>query len=94
MIAAKTVKLLNLKSFTMNGCADMYRKMVTEYPGQEAVRELLTWWRDQPDKLNEAWWTLNYYSETLDPDRMLRAIVEKMLDELASDKDAKLIVEI
>ncbi|MBU0991235.1 MAG: hypothetical protein KJ737_01970 [Proteobacteria bacterium] len=94
MIAADTVKFLNLKSYTMNACTDMYRKFISEYPGPDAIRELLGWWRDNPEKLNEAWWTLNYHSKNLDPDRMLRANVERMLDDLVMAKHTHLIVEI
>lgn len=72
----------------MNACNDMYRKFVSEYTGPEAIKELLGWWRDQPEKLNEAWWTLNYHSKSLDPNRMLRATVEKMLDEFAKMKQS------
>ena len=88
MISSHTVKCLNLKSITMNACNDMYRKFVSEYTGPEAIKELLGWWRDQPEKLNEAWWTLNYHSKSLDPNRMLRATVEKMLDEFAKMKQS------
>lgn len=94
MIAAKTVKSLSLKPITMNACMDMYRKFITEYPGPDALKEVLGWWRDNPEKLNEAWWTLNYHSKNLDPDRMLRAMVEQMLDDLVTEKNTQLIVEI
>lgn len=89
MISTNTVKFLNLKPITMSACNEMYRKFVTEYTGPDAIRESLGWWHDQPEKLNEAWWTLNYHSKSLDPDRMLRAMVEKMLDEIVRTKKSR-----
>lgn len=94
MIDAKTVKYLKLKPYTMSGCNEMYIKLSREYGSHEAIQEVLTWWRDQPKKLNEAWWVLNYYSEELDEDRRMRAMVEDMLDELAQEAEKKLIIEI
>lgn len=94
MINAKTVKLLNLKPYTMNACKGMYVKLAREYGSNEAIFEVLTWWRDQAEKLNEAWWVLNYHSEELDEDRRMRALIESMLDRLADEAEQKLVIEI
>ncbi len=94
MINANTVKLLRLKSYTMSACKEMYVKFVNEYVSPEAINEVLSWWRDQPLKLNEAWWMLNYYSKELDGDRRIKARIEEMLDLLAQEAEQKQVLEI
>ncbi len=94
MIDSKTVKMLKLKSLTMSACYEMYNKLSEEYGTPNSITEVLSWWRDQPEKLNEAWWVFNYYSKSMDENRQLRALVEDMLDQIAIEKEQKLIVEI
>jgi len=67
-------------------CRNFYVKINTEFNGPDAIRESVSWWQDDWEKLNHLWWVLNYYSEQLDPDRSLRACVEKQLDILAAVK--------
>jgi hypothetical protein len=88
MISRSTVSLLNLKPVTRSMCYDFYKKINLELHSPEAIRESVSWWQDNKDKLNELWWVLNYYSESLDPERELRAHVEHHLDTLALEKTA------
>lgn len=83
MINRNTVKILSLKPITRTMCHEFYTKINTEFTSSAAIRESVSWWQDDPDKLNSLWWVLNYYSDRLDPDRNLRAFVEKKLDSLA-----------
>ena len=89
MINRQTVKTLNLKPVTRTMCYDFYVKINSEFDTPEAIKESVTWWQDDGEKLNNLWWTLNYYSDNLDPDRNLRACVENYLDILASQKAPK-----
>jgi len=93
MINANTVKLLKLKSYTMSACKEMYIKFSQEYGSTEAINEVLSWWQDHPQKLNTAWWTLNYHSKELDGDRRLKARIEDMLDNLAQEAEQKQNIE-
>ena len=68
-------------------CYDFYIKINSEFGTPNAIKESITWWQDDEEKLNTLWWVLNYYSDRLDPDRNLRAFVEKHLDLLAQKKD-------
>ena len=90
MINRNTISVLNLKPVTRNMCYDFYQKINTEFNTPDAIRESVSWWQDNKDKLNELWWVLNYYSESLDPERELRARVERHLDILALEKSAAL----
>jgi hypothetical protein len=90
MINRSTITVLNLKPVTRSMCSDFYNKINTELSSPEAIRESVSWWQDNEKKLNELWWVLNYYSESLDPERELRARVEKHLDFLALEKTAAL----
>ena len=83
MINPDTVRTLDLKSLTRNMCYEFYVKVNTELVTPDAIKESVSWWQEDSDKLNRLWWVLNYYSEKLDPDRNLRAHVEKHLDALA-----------
>lgn len=89
MINRKTVQTLNLRPVTRNMCHDFYVKINSEFRSPEAIRESVSWWQDDGEKLNNLWWTLNYYSDNLDPDRNLRAHVENFLDILAKQKNPK-----
>lgn len=90
MINRSTVKALGLKPVTRNMCYDFYVKINSELETPGAIKESVSWWQDDGTKLNELWWVLNYYSESLDPDRNLRAFVERHLDALAREKTAAL----
>lgn len=64
-------------------CQEFYVKINSECDTPDAIRESVGWWKDDKDKLNHLWWVLNYYSDHLDPNRNIRAFVEKHLDNLA-----------
>jgi len=83
MINRSTVKILDLKPITRTICYDFYVKINSEFKTPEAIKEAVSWWQDDGEKLNSLWWVLNYHSDKLDPDRSLRAIVERYLDYLA-----------
>lgn len=83
MIKRTTVKTLSLKPVTRNLCYDFYVKINTEFNSPQDIMEAVSWWQEDSKKLNELWWVLNYYSDNLDPDRNLRAYVERHLDKLA-----------
>ncbi len=67
-------------------CRDFYIKINSEFDTPESIKESVSWWQDDGDKLNNLWWVLNYYSDKLDPDRNLRAYVENYLDSLARQR--------
>ncbi|MCP3874261.1 MAG: hypothetical protein GY699_14035 [Desulfobacteraceae bacterium] len=87
MINRSTVKALGLKPVTRTMCYDLYIKINSEFKTSEAIKESVSWWQNDCEKLNTLWWVLNYYSDLLDPDRNLRAFVERYLDSLAKEKD-------
>jgi hypothetical protein len=82
VINPKTVNALGLKPVTRTMCHDFYVKINTECDSSDAIKESVSWWQQDKGKLNYLWWVLNYYSDRLDPDRNLRAFVEKHLDAL------------
>jgi hypothetical protein len=86
VINRKTVTALGLKPMTRSMCYDFYVKLNSELETPDAIKESVTWWQDDKEKLNHLWWVLNYYSETFDPNRNLRAYVERHLDALAEEK--------
>lgn len=86
MINRNTVSVLSLKPVTQTMCYDFYTKINTEFDSPDAIKESVSWWQDDCEKLNNLWWVLNYYSDRLDPDRNLRAFVERHLDCLAQKK--------
>ncbi len=90
MINRDTVKLLALKPVTKRECHDFYVKINTEFKEQDAIKEAVTWWQEDPLKLNSLWWVLNYYSESFDPDRQLRAVIERYLDDMAEKRSQRL----
>jgi hypothetical protein len=90
VISRSTVSVLGLKPVTRSMCYDFFMKLSSETNPPGAVRESVSWCQDNKDKLNELWWVLNYYSESLDPERELRAHVESHLDSLALEKTAAL----
>ncbi len=89
MINRNTVKVLSLKPITRTMCYDFYIKVNSEFGTPAGIKESVSWWQDDCEKLNNLWWVLNYYSDRLDPDRNLRAFVERHLDSLAKDKESK-----
>lgn len=88
VINRSTINILGLKPVTRSMCYDFYVKINSELETADAIKESVSWWQDNKYKLNELWWVLNYYSESLDPERNLRAYVEKHLDALALEKTA------
>jgi len=90
MIDRGTSNVLNLKPVTRSMCSGFYQRINTELRSPEAIRESVSGWQDNEKKLNELWWILNYYSDSLDPERELRACVEHHLDSLALEKTAAL----
>jgi len=88
VINRSTLSVLGLKPVTRNMCYDFYVKINSELETADAIKESVSWWQDNKYKLNELWWVLNYYSESLDPERDLRAYVEQHLDALALEKAA------
>ncbi|MCF8045430.1 MAG: hypothetical protein K9J83_06180 [Desulfarculaceae bacterium] len=83
MINPDTAKVLSLKPVTLSECHDLYLKINTEFQTPDAVQESVSWWQDNPEKLNKLWWTLNYHSEQFDPERRIRALIERHLDGIA-----------
>ena len=83
MINRTTVVTLKLKPVTRSMCQEFYVKINSECDTPDAIKESVSWWQDDKEKLNHLWWVLNYYSDHLDPNRNLRAFVEKHLDSLA-----------
>jgi hypothetical protein len=88
VIDRNTISVLGLKPVTRSMCYEFYVKINSELDTADAIKESVSWWQDNKYKLNELWWVLNYYSESLDPDRELRAYVEHHLDALALEKTA------
>lgn len=86
MINRNTIRALSLEPVTRNSCYDFYVKINSEYENSGSIEESISWWQDDSKKLNTLWWVLNYYSDRLDPDRHLRAVVEHRLDDLAMRK--------
>lgn len=86
MIHPETSKVLALKPCTRSSCYDLFVTINTEFDTAASLDEALTWWQDKPEKMNRVWWVLNYYAETLDPSRRLRARVERNLDRMADKK--------
>ncbi len=87
MINRNTVKILDLKPITRSMCHDLYIKINSEFDSPEAIKEAVSWWQNDHEKLNNLWWVLNYYSDKFDPYRDSRAFVEKCLDNLALQKE-------
>ncbi len=67
-------------------CYKFYVKLNSELETPDAIKESVSFWQEDHEKLNHLWWVLNYYSENLDPDRNLRAYVERHLDNLAKEQ--------
>lgn len=88
MINRNTVKILDLKPITQTISYDFYVKINSEFNTPEDIKEAVSWWQNDSEKLNKLWWVLNYYSDKFDPDRNIRAIVERHLDDLARKKEA------
>jgi hypothetical protein len=90
VINKNTVTALRLKPLTRSMCYDFYVRLNSEFETPDAIKESVTWWQDDKEKLNHLWWVLNYYSETIDPDRNIRAYVERHLDDLAKEEPVAL----
>ncbi len=88
MINRNTVKVLSLKPITKTMCYDFYIKINSEFGTPDTIKESVSWCQDDHEKLNHLWWVLNYYSDRFDPNRNLRAFVERHLDSLAKDKES------
>ena len=90
MINRNTVKVLGLKPITQTMCHDLYIKINSEFNTPEAIKEAVSLWQDNTEKLNNLWWVLNYYADRFDQNRALRALIERHLDNLAQDKEVSL----
>ena len=90
VINKETTTTLGLKPMTRSMCYKFYVKLNSELETPEAIKESISWWQNDPEKLNHLWWVLNYYSETIDPDRDLRASVERHLDYLVNSRPVSL----
>ncbi len=90
MINRNTVKVLDLKPITQTMCHDLYIKINSEFNTPEAIKEAVSLWQDDTEKLNNLWWVLNYYADRFDPNRALRALIERSLDDFAQDKEVSL----
>lgn len=86
MISRNTVRVLSLTPVTRSMCYDFYIKVSSNYKNSGSIEESISWCQEDSIKLNTLWWVLNYYSDRLDPDRHLRALVEHRLDTLAMKK--------
>lgn len=93
MISRHTAKVLSLKPFTRTMCYEFYNRILAELTSSAAIKESISWWQDDSEKLNNLWWVLNYYSDQLDPDRNLRAYIENHLDSLAQKRQHSVPVE-
>ncbi len=86
MINRDTVTTLSLKPVTRKDSYDFYVKINSEFDNPEAIEESISWWQDDYEKLNNLWWVLNYHSEEFDPERHLRAVIERKLDDIAGER--------
>jgi hypothetical protein len=86
MINRDTVTTLSLKPVTRKDSYDFYVKINSEFDNPEAIEESISWWQDDYEKLNNLWWVLNYHSEEFDPERHLRAVIERKLDDIAGKR--------
>ncbi len=86
MINRNTVSVLSLKPVTRTGSYDFYVKINSEFENPDAIEESISWWQKDHKKLNELWWVLNYHSEEFDPERHLRAVIERKLDAIAEKR--------
>ncbi len=85
MINRDTVTTLSLKSVTRNASYDFYVKLNSEFDNPDELAESISWWQEDYEKLNNLWWVLNYHSEEFDPERHLRAVIERKLDAIAKN---------
>ena len=86
MINRDTVTILSLKPVTRKDSYNFYVKINTEFTNPDAIEESISWWQKDHKKLNKLWWVLNYHSEEFDPERHLRAVIERKLDSLAEKR--------
>ncbi len=86
MINRDTVMILSLKPVTRKDSYNFYVKINTEFANPAAIEESISWWQQDHKKLNKLWWVLNYHSEEFDPERHLRAVIERKLDSLAEKR--------
>jgi len=90
MINRNTIKVLGLKPITRAMCYDFYVKINSEFKTPEALKEAAFRWQNDSKKINHLWWVLNYHSDSLDPNRNLRAFIERHLDDLAQNEEISL----
>ena len=86
MINRDTVTVLSLKPVTRKDSYDFYVKINSEFENPDAIEESISWWQEDHKKLNKLWWVLNYHSEEFDPERHLRAVIERKLDTIAEKR--------
>jgi hypothetical protein len=89
MINRDTMIILSLKPITRKNSYDFYVKINSEFENPDAIEESISWWQKDYVKLNKLWWVLNYHSEEFDPERRLRAGIERKLDSLAEKRKSK-----
>ncbi|MCK5541969.1 MAG: hypothetical protein KAI40_04695 [Desulfobacterales bacterium] len=90
MIKRDTVATLSLKPITRKDSYDFYVKVNTEFDSPDAIEESISWWQEDYKKLNSLWWVLNYHSEEFDPERHLRAVIERKLDDIAEKQKSNM----
>ena len=88
MINRDTVMVLSLQPVTRKESYDFYVKINSEFENSDAIEESISWWQEDHKKLNKLWWVLNYHSEEFDPERRLRAIIERNLDTIAEKRES------
>jgi len=89
MINRDTVAALSLQPVTRKNSHDFYVKLNSEFEDPDAIEESISWWQDDYEKLNNLWWVLNYHSEEFDPERHLRAVIERKLDMIAGRQQSQ-----
>ncbi len=79
MIWEERVKSMRLKSYKKSECKEFYINIANEFGGTLPIKTAIEKWKNQPEKLNKAWWVLMYHAETLDPLKVIRPAIEKKL---------------
>lgn len=85
MISKSTVTSLQLPPHTIRSCHDLYEELARNTHRHQCMNTALTRFESDPQALNKLWWVLNYYAESFDTNRKLRAWVESRLEELATE---------
>lgn len=86
MISKAAVTSLQLPPLTIRSCRDLYEELARKNHRQQSMQMALSQFKTDAQALNKLWWVLNYYAESFDKNRKLRAWVESRLEELATEK--------